>query len=348
MEDNSGQIEPRGDSGKTVESEYSIAHPLIIDNRLPHLINSRAMNLFVESVKCIQDGDEIKAARLFKEAEKEDPSIHYRARDALVDLSRNCMPQDEGAIYYWIGIHSQYLQESDQAIIWYKKAIEAFQKSGFRKREGRAHCNLGTVKMQLQDPSGLEEYIKAVKLNPADGIAHICIGVARYSANDREGALDAFADAVSADPDRYGPHVIIRLQILGSDWQDDVTNIALRIAKRQGIDLQKEAERDNYFRAGELIQLGNRLFQTNKYMEALQIFEKGKTLFPEIPSFYLGISMVTMQYIELRLISPDQIPDYLQKAETNINECLRLAPDNYEYIHAKEIIEEYKHKYQRP
>ena len=339
-----GPNEPRKVSGRTVESEYSIDHPLVINNLLDG-INPKAIDLFIASVKCIQDGDEIKASVLFEKAKKEDPNIHAHARDTLLKILHNCMPEQKGAIYYWLGIHSQYLNENDQAIIWYEKSIEAYKNIGYKKREGRVHCNLGTVKIRCNDPSGMEEYKKAIQLNPLDGIAHICIGVTRYAANDHEGALDAFADAVSSDSERYGPYVISRLQILGMDWQSDVKNIALRMSRKQGYNLQNEDECKEYFQAGELVQLGNNLFQAHKYKEALEIFEKGKNTFPKIPTFYFGISMVTMQFVELRLISTEQISDYLHKAEVNINECIRLAPENYNYIDAKEIIEEYKFKY---
>jgi tetratricopeptide (TPR) repeat protein len=344
MDTNFDIYEPRNTYGRTIESEYSIDHPLIINNLL-EFINPKATQLFIKSVKQIQDGNEVKASTLFSEAIKEDPSIHPHAIAALLNYSRNCSQKDEGYIYYWLGIHSQYINEIEKAIIWYKKSIEAFRNIGFAKREGRAHCNLGTLLIRSKDPSGIEEYKKAIILNPLDGIAHICLGVARYASNDHDGALDAFTEAVSADPERYGPLVIIRLQILGDDWRDDVKSIALRMAKKHGINLENDNEREKYFQAGELVQQGNSLFQANHLEEALEIFEKGKVLFPNIPSMYLGISMVTMQYVELGKVISEQIPEYIKKAELNIKECIRLAPNDYEYIHAKEIIEEYKSKY---
>jgi hypothetical protein len=36
---------------------------------------------------------------------------------------------------------------------------------------------------------------------------------------------------------------------------------------------------------------------------------------------------------------------YATGSDMNINECIQLAPNDFEYLHAKEIIEEYKMKY---
>ena len=120
-------------------------------------------------------------------------------------MAKSCRPEDEGAIYYWLGIHTQYLKDYPQAESWYVKAIDAFHKIGYPKREGRAHCNLGRVKMKLEDPSGMKEFEKAIALNPMDGIAHIDIGTAYLFADEHEQALDAFAEAVWADPESIWP-----------------------------------------------------------------------------------------------------------------------------------------------
>ncbi len=349
MDNHTEKREPRRIDGLSIESEYSIEHPLIANQSLP-LKNTKAIEFFIQSVRCIQDGNEIEASTLFQEAEKEDPSLHTHMRDGLLNLTRSCTPETEGAIYYWLGIHSQYLKDNDHAIMWYGKAIEAFHKLGYKMREARAHCNLGTVKMQLGDPAGMEEYQKALELNPLDGIAHICIGVARYIANDYDRALDSFADAVWADPNRYGPHVIIRLQFLGYNWQDDLQKIGQRIAKKHGIDIDSltEDQREKFLQANDYCQIGNSYFQSGRCNEALDQFEKGKLVAPNFSGNYFGVSMVTMHMIELGMVPKDQIPFYLRRAEMNIDECLRIAPKHLEYLEAKNIIREYKNKYQVP
>jgi hypothetical protein len=55
--------------------------------------------------------------------------------------------------------------------------------------------------------------------------------------------------------------------------------------------------------------------------------------------------MTAMQMIEVGAISKGQIPFYLEKAEQNIDECLRLAPTRLDYQNARKIIREYKKKY---
>jgi tetratricopeptide (TPR) repeat protein len=346
MDNFAQEDEPQGNEGQSMESEYSIEHPLIGDQS-QNLVSGRAMDLFVESVKCIQDGNEMKASTLYQEALKAEPSLHTHARDALSNMIQLCSPESEGAVYYWLGIHSEYLEDNDQAVIWYEKAIDAFHKIGYRKREARAHCNLGTVKMQLKDPSGMEEYEKAVTLNPMDGIAHISMGMAYYITDDYERALDTFADAVWADPTRYGPLVISRLQRFGYTWKEDVAKIGQRVAKKQGIDLDTltASEREDSLQGYHYFEIGNGFFQSGRYREALEQFEKGKVLTRKFPGNYFGVSMTTMQMIEVGAIPRDQIPFYLEKAEQNIDECLRIAPTHLDYLKAKNIIRDYKSKY---
>jgi len=55
--------------------------------------------------------------------------------------------------------------------------------------------------------------------------------------------------------------------------------------------------------------------------------------------------MTSMQMIEVGAISKDQIPFYLEKADQNIDECLRIAPMHLNYLEAKNIIRDYKRKY---
>jgi len=338
--------EPQGIDGQSAEAEYVIKHPLI-GKQSQNPDNARALSLFFESLRCQQDGNEREASTLYQEALKADFSLHTHARDALSNMAQSCSLEDEGAIYYWLGIHSEYLKDDRQAAVWYAKAVNAFQRIGCQKREARAHCNLGTVKMQLKDPTGMEEYEKAITLNPMDGIAHINIGTAYYITDEYERALDAFAEAIWVDPNRYGPIVMSRLQRWSYTWKEDVKKIGQRIAKKQGVDVDTltASEREDILQAYRHYEAGNGFFRSGHYEKALEQFEKGKLLAREFPGNFFGVSMTAMQMIELETIPKDQIPFYLEKAEQNIDECLRIAPTNPNYVSAKTIIRDYKKKY---
>jgi hypothetical protein len=80
-------------------------------------------------------------------------------------------------------------------------------------------------------------------------------------------------------------------------------------------------------------------------MEALEQYEKGKLLSNKFPGNYFGVSMTAMQMIEEGAIPADQIPIYLEKAEQNIDQSLRIAPTRMDYQSAKNIIKDYKKKY---
>jgi tetratricopeptide (TPR) repeat protein len=338
--------ESRRTDGQSIESEYAIEHPLS-GKHSQSQYNARALDLFFESVRHLQDGDESKAAILYQEALKADPFLHTNAYTALIKMINSCSPEDKGAIYYWLGIHTQYLDDYRLAESWYAQAIDAFHKIGYPKREGRAHCNLGRVKMKREDPSGMEEFEKAIALNPMDGIAHIDIGTVYFFANEHERALDAFTEAVLADPGRYGPVVISRLQRFGHTWKEDVEKIGQRLAKKQGIGLETltAGEREGILQANHYFEIGYGFFQSGRYKEALEQYEKGKLLSNKFPGNFLGVSMTAMQMIEIGAIPKDQFPFYLEKAEQNIDQCLRIAPTNPDYQRSKIVIGEYKEKY---
>ena len=342
-------VEPRGVLGQSAEAEYAIEHPLI-GKQSQNSDTVRALNLFYESARCLQDGKEQKGLALYQEAMRVDPSLHTHACDALTNMAQSCNPEDAGAIYYWLGIHSEYLKDDRQALIWYEKAIDAFHQIGYPKREGRAHCNLGKAKMRLEDPSGMEEFEKAIALNPMDGIAHIDIGTAYYITDEYEQALDAFAEAIWADPNRYSPLVISRLQRFGYTWQEDIQKIGKRVAKKQGIDFDTltTSDQEDLSQANQYFEIGNGFFHAGRYLEALEQFEKGKLLSKKFTGNYLGVSMTAMQMIEVGAIPEDQIPLYLEKAEQNIDECLRIVPNHPDYLETKNKIREVKKKYHVP
>ena len=239
LSDLANKAEPRAVDGQSAEAEYAIEHPLIEKrSRSPDI--ARALNLFYESVRCHQDGNEWKALTFYQEALDVNPALHADARDALTKMANNSSPEDEGPIDYWLGIHSEYLLDYRQAAIWYEKAVGSFHKNGYQKRESRARCNLGNVKMQSGDPTGIEEFEKAIALNPKNGTAHMNIGFTYYMISEPgderyEMALDALAHAILADPEIYGPMVQARLRSVGYTWKEDIQRIAERIAKMQGI-----------------------------------------------------------------------------------------------------------------
>ena len=201
--------------------------------------------------------------------------------------------------------------------------------------------------MKHEDPSGMEEFEKAIALNPMDGIAHIDIGTAYYMIDEHERALDAFAEAVWADPERYGPVVAARLHLFTYTWEEDMEKIGQRLAKKQGMDLDTltTGERTDILQANDYFQIGNGFFQSGRCKEALEQFEKGKLVTNKFPGNFFGVSMVAMHMIEIGAIPRDQIPFYLEKAEQNIDQCLQIAPTNSDYQRSKIIIGEYKKKY---
>lgn len=237
LSDLAQKVEPRTVDSQSARAQYAIEHPILGLRGLTSE-SKRAFDLYYESVRCHQDGNKTRAFMLYQEAMKTDPSLHENAIRILSKRVVDCGPDEEGAIYYWLGIHSEYSLNWKQAAIWYEKAALAFDRIGYKKRESRVRCNLGNVKMQMRDPSGMEELEKAIALDPKNGTAHLNIARIYYSISDAgdyryELALDAFADAIIADPLAYGPEVISSLQEIGYTWKEDLEEITKRVERKQ-------------------------------------------------------------------------------------------------------------------
>jgi tetratricopeptide (TPR) repeat protein len=229
--------EPRQVDGFSAETEYAIEHPLI-NTRLQGICNPRALELFCESTIFLQNGSYQKASVLYQEALNLDSGIHNHARIDLYALLQRASPMSCGPIFYWLGIHSEYLMDRVAAKEAYEKAICIFNQIGFKHRESRARCNLGNVKMQLMDSSAMDEFEQAIILNPRNGTAHINIGTAYYRISERgdprfDKAMEAYADAIIADPALYGPIVISRLRTFGYTWKEDLEDITQRVEKKR-------------------------------------------------------------------------------------------------------------------
>jgi tetratricopeptide (TPR) repeat protein len=84
----------------------------------------------------------------------------------------------------------------------------------------------------------MEEFEKAIALNPRNGTAHLNIGRLYYRISGPgdyryERALDAFADAIVADPLTYGPRVISSLREIGYTWKEDLEEITQRVESKR-------------------------------------------------------------------------------------------------------------------
>jgi tetratricopeptide (TPR) repeat protein len=233
----SSNEEPRQVDGLSAEAEYAIEHPLI-SIPVKGVSNPRALELFNEATTYTQSGEHQNASLLYQEALKLDPEIHSHARIDLTVLLQNSSNIKMGSIYYWLGVHSEYLAERVTAKEWYEKSVQIFCQLGYKHREARAHCNLGNVKMQLMDSSAMDEFERAITLNPRNGTAHINIGTIYYGISERgdprfDRAMNAFADAIIADPVLYGPIVISRLREIGYTWKEDLEDITQRVEMKR-------------------------------------------------------------------------------------------------------------------
>ena len=232
-----GKEEPRTIDGESAEAIYAIEHPLIgskvvKDNR------DRALDVFYEATRCFQEGNIGKVSILYQESLVIDPSLHENAIENLTNMIPECSTEKAGSAYYWLGIHNEYLHRYVTAAEWYEKAIQVFNQLGYKNRESRAHCNLGNVKMQMRDPSGMDEFEKAIALNPRNGFAHLNIARLYYRISEDgdeqfERALNAFADAIIADPLMYGPMVVSSLQDIGYTWKEDLEKITRIVENKQ-------------------------------------------------------------------------------------------------------------------
>jgi tetratricopeptide (TPR) repeat protein len=104
---------------------------------------------------------------------------------------------------------------------------------------------------------------------------------------------------------------------------------------------------DRVYKAYIHFETGHKFFRTGKYEEALEQFEKGKRQSTELSGNFLGVSTTIMQMIEFNAVAEDQISTNLDRAEENINECIRISPTESDYLNLKNEIDKYRKKYQQ-
>jgi hypothetical protein len=232
-------VEPRAVDGTSAEALYAIQHPLI-GHRLLGSQQSRALDIYYESVRAHQDGQEHGALILYQEALRLAPALHQAMIDIMSEVAGDGSPAEEAAFFYWLGIHSENLSNWRQAAEWYEKAINVYRQIDYTMRQSRAHVNLGNVKTKMRDPSAMDEFREAIALNPNNGSAYLNIARTYYTLSVCEPghftydlAMDAFASAIIADPQTYRPLVMSSLKEIGYTWKRDIVEIARRIeAKR--------------------------------------------------------------------------------------------------------------------
>lgn len=238
LSDMANDVEPRQVDGSSAEADYAIEHPLV--SYYPsHSSFEKALKRYLEALRILHSGDRQKGNILYQEALSIDNDLHQRAYDTLSNMVESCSPTNEGPLFYWLGIHSESLRDFQNAAIWYEKAADAFAEIGHEKRQGRACCNLGTVLLNLgQGNSAMATFEKAVTLNSKDGIAHFNIGMLYYMSRDPEDpeydkALEAFANAIAADPEAYGPVIAGRMRSHAYTWEEDLREVMRRVAQRR-------------------------------------------------------------------------------------------------------------------
>jgi tetratricopeptide (TPR) repeat protein len=238
LSDLSGDAEPRQVDGRSAESEYAIEHPLMI-HQAPLTDAQVALNLYHSAMTYLREGDRMQGNLLNQEALRKDPSLHKRACEKLSAMAQGCSPAEAGPIYYWLGIHFENRRKFKEAIAGYNKAALAFEHLGYQKRQGRALCNLGTVYLKLGDyDHGIEQFEKAIPLNPNDGIAHFNIGMIYYRISspgeeNHDRALDSFAAAIAADPEAYGTAITTRMRAHVYEWEEDLSEVLRRVEMKK-------------------------------------------------------------------------------------------------------------------
>ena len=101
-------------------------------------------------------------------------------------------------------------------------------------------------------------------------------------------------------------------------------------------------EREKVLNAGIYFEHGHSLYNAGKYEEAIEQFEKGKVLANYLPGNYFGITLTILEMIEKGLIPNNQIKQELIRAESNVKECLRIFPNEKDYLNIYKLIVEKK------
>jgi tetratricopeptide (TPR) repeat protein len=120
-------------------------------------------------------------------------------------------------------------------------------------------------------------------------------------------------------------------------WDNIVTSFQLLPSTNARSQLVEMAY---FLEAQKFFERGNQEFLAGQYHKALEQFEQGTRIAPNIPGNFLGISMTLMQMVERHIIPKDQTRMYLDRAIYYMQECVRLAPGEKDYWYILEQIKQ--------
>ncbi|MBI1869778.1 MAG: tetratricopeptide repeat protein [Chlamydiae bacterium] len=263
-------------------------------------------------------------------------------------IARGC---SLGKIYFQLGLCFDKLNQPQEAIQNYKRALEIFPTATLKKSEQNieeytflTHHNLGVVYLeQSRDSDAVQEFEKAAQLKPEDASTQVNLGIL-YSKNDMfEKAIDAYGKALKYDTQsalaHYNLSVLLRKmgekeeaqkhlesamsidpsleKPLGKATESTEIKNPFALTQEEVLEIKKNASS-----ADDLIALGNLYLARLEFENALSSYEEAITKDPKKLDAYLGKARVLLRldrsleaekvFYQALLLNPNQWEAHIQ------------------------------------
>lgn len=322
--------EVKTDIGGTTRHTFTlyrgVSAPVTATGDKPASTSNKAIFTFNEGVEAYDAKDYEAAKAKFMEALEADSQL-YQAHSALADT------------YLSTGDYEAAIASADRAIAQqpgylpaHRVRYEAFKKLGDSENAEKAAADIAALGQNSAEAKRI--FNEGVELNKAD---------------DKEGALAKFEEAVSMDPSLTAAYnAVATLAFNLERWQqaanaaekmlqlDPESDRALRIRYDSYVNLKDQdkiaealvdlAKVDPEFAANNLYNLGIGYFNESKYEKAIDAFTKALASNPNHAkaNYYLGLSAVNTGQNGV--------------AKEHLNRFIELAPEDPDAAAAKEMI----------
>ena len=266
--------------------------------------------------------------KLLKISPGETTTIYFRKSASPTGKNQITTAQSaiKAQVYNYLGMNETKLEHYKEAIFWLDSAIQ------IESKEPDYYVNRGMAKEGIKDSTAINDYKKALLLNPEHAAALHNIAVLKRTSGDNGAALDELEKAIESDSSMLYPYLERAYQRMEGGYYKGALedyNKALEIDDKDAEiwmnrGIAKEKLNDlrgayaDYTRALELneklekawLNRGNVLSKQGKYKDAIEDYTVALTFSPEY-----GYAYYNRAIAKQKLKLSDEACDDLKKSE---------------------------------
>jgi superkiller protein 3 len=219
---------------------------------------------------------------------------------------------------------------------WIQKAADSFKKSiEFNPENENSHFDLGCAQAHLGDySSALETLKKALQLNPQHTEVYAHIGLIYLKSGQVEDAVNFLDRAAKNNSDNLmaNYHLAIALKLSGRDSES--VNYFNKVIERyrQLVNFKSKFAEGYYY-------IGRSYFYMGNVAEAIKNLQNAVEFDTEEVDYHYSFGMLYSDADAFfALAEAQKEAGMIEDAKTNLNEALKLAPDNETFLKLKSEI----------